>query len=348
MGGDRVMSSGLTRRDFLRLSAGAGMLLAAGCSVQGGSGGGGGQGGGGGDYPSRPVELMVPFSPGGSTDLTGRIIAKAIEEPLGGTMVVVNREGANGAVGTREVLNSAPNGYQLGLCSGSLFAITPLLVENADTISLDELGVLMNLTVENIVLLAHADGPYQTLDDLLAVKDSGKKITFAHSGAGGVNQFSQLVFFGQAGIEASDVPFDGAAPAVAALLGKQVDISASEIAGSAEQVEAGELVRLGIFAAERSPLIPEVPTMKEQGFDIEVDQVRPVFGPKGMPDDVVNKLEDALQQVAKSEEFEKFLKENYMERLVISGAEVTKYLEDSYERYAAVIEEQGIEPQEAS
>jgi len=291
---------------------------------------------------------MVPFAPGGSTDLTGRMVAKAIEEPLGGTMVVVNREGANGAVGTREVANSAPNGYQLGLASGSLFSITPLLVENADDISLDDLGVLMNLTVENIVLLANTDGPYQTLDDLLAMKDSGKKIVFAHSGAGGVNQFSQLVFFEQAGIKASDVPFDGAAPAVAALLGKQVDIAASEIAGSAEQVEAGELIRLGIFAAERSPLIPEVPTMKEQGFDIQVDQVRPVFGPKGMPDDVVNKLKDALQKVSKSQEFEQFLKENYMERLVIGGEEVKTYLEDSRERYAAVLEEYGVQPQEAS
>lgn len=342
MDGDRGISHKLTRQDFLRVGAGVGLLL-AGCGVQGGSGGNGG-----GDYPSRAVELMVPFSPGGSTDLTGRMIARAIEEPLGGTMVVVNREGANGAVGTGEVLNSAPNGYLLGLCSGSLFAITPLLVENADTISLDDLGVLMNLTVENIVLLANADGPYQTLDDLLAVKDSGKEIVFAHSGAGGVNQFSQLVFFGQAGIKAADVPFDGAAPAVTALLGKQVDISASEIAGSAEQVEAGELIRLGIFAAERSPLIPEVPTMKEQGFDIEVDQVRPIFGPKGIPDDVVNELKDALKQVAESKEFEQFLKQNYMERLVLSGDEVTKYLEDSYERYAAVIEEQGIESQEAS
>jgi tripartite-type tricarboxylate transporter receptor subunit TctC len=294
------------------------------------------------------VELVVPFSPGGGTDLIGRAIARAIEEPLGEPMVVVNREGANGAVGSREVINSAPDGYRLAITSASLFTVTPLLVENADNISLDDLRLIKNLTVENLVMLANADGPYQTLDDLIAAGEAGETISFSHSGAGGVNQFSQLWFFGQAGIKAIDVPFDGAAPALTALLGNQVDISTSEIAASAEQVEAGDVVRLGVFSAERSSLIPEVPTMKEQGFDIQVNAPRPIFGPRDMPDDVVNKLSDALQQVSESEEFEQFLEDNYVEKQVQDAEELRRFLEETRERYAAVIEEQGIERQEAS
>jgi tripartite-type tricarboxylate transporter receptor subunit TctC len=225
----------------------------------------------------------VPFPPGGSTDLIGRAVAQAIEAPLGQTMVVVNREGAAGAVGTREVAGDRADGYRLVFPPSSLFTITPQTVQDPDTISLDDLTIITGLTVENIVLIANTDSPYQTLDDLLEAGRSGQTINYGHSGVGIGTYLAQRVFFAQAGINATDVPFDGGGPSVTALVGNQVDIGASQIAESIEQVEAGELRHLGIFTPERNEFLPDVPTMREQGFDIEVDQVRFIAGPPGLP-----------------------------------------------------------------
>jgi tripartite-type tricarboxylate transporter receptor subunit TctC len=263
-------------------------------------------------------------------------------------MVVVNREGANGAVGVREAINSAPNGYRLALSSYSLFTVTPLLVENADTVALDDLRIITGLAAESVLLLANSDGPYQTLDDLLAAGESGKTISFGHSGPGSGLQFSQLVFFNQAGIEATEVPFDGSSPALTALLGNQVDISASEIAGCVEQVEAGDLVPLGVFTEERSPFVPDVPTMKEQGFDFSIVQGRLMVGPKDLPDDIVNQLVDCFGQAAEDEELNRTLEENYVEKRVNSAEEMRRFLEETRESNARTIEELGNRAQEAS
>lgn len=333
---------GLTRRDFLRVGMGAGAgLFIAGCGVQGGTGGGGG--GGGADYPNRPVELIVPFAPGGSTDLIARAIARDIEEPLGQTMVAVNREGAGGAVGTKEVAGGAPDGYRLTFSPTSLFTIAPIFLGAEDTVPLDDLKIVTGLTQENIVLLANADGPYKTLEDVLALKDSGEEISFGHSGRGIGTFLAQTLFYAQAGINATDVPFDGGGPSVTALLGKQVDMGASQIAESAEQVAAGDLIQLGIFSAERSEFLPDIPTMKEQGFDLEVDQVRFIAGPKDLPDDVATKLADAFKQAAQSEAYGKFLEENFIGRFEKSGDEVRQKIETDLERYRTKVEELGIE-----
>lgn len=342
-------SGALTRREALRAGAGAGAgLLLAGCGVQGGSSGGGGGGEKESDYPTRAVELVAPFSPGGSTDLISRAIAKAAKEPLGQAMVVVNREGANGAVGGREVVTGNPDGYRVVFLPTSLFTITPQVVKDADTLSLDDMRIITGLTVENIVLLSHRDSPYKTLDDLLKEKDSGKRVSYSHSGTGSGLQFAQNVFYRRAGINAADVPFDGAAPAITALLGKQVDAGASQIAESIKQVQAGELRHLGIFSAERSELLPDVPTMKEQGFDIQIDQVRFIAAPPKVPEDVATKLNEAFLAAAKDPDYDKFLKDNYIEHREISGDEVRKKVETDFARYKATIDELKIRPEASS
>lgn len=333
---------GLTRQDFLRVGMGTGAaLLLAGCGVQGGTGGGGG--GGGADYPTRPVELIVPFAPGGSTDLIARAVAREIEEPLGQTMVAVNREGAGGAVGTKEVAEGAADGYRLTFSPTSLFTIAPIFLGPEDTVPLDELKIVTGLTQENIVLLANANGPYQTLDDVLALADSGEEISFGHSGRGIGTFLAQTLFYAQAGIKATDVPFDGGGPSVTALLGQQVDMGASQIAESAEQVAAGDLIQLGIFSAERSEFLPDVPTMKEQGFDLQVDQVRFIAGPKDLPDDITTKLADAFKEATQAESYGQFLEENFIGRFEKSGDEVRQKIETDLERYRSKVEELGIE-----
>ena len=320
----------------LGLGAGAGMFL-AGCGVKTGNGEEPA-------YPERPVELVVPFAPGGSTDLIARTLAKAIEKPLGKTMVVVNRDGAAAAVGTKEVAGAAADGYRIVFPPSSLFTLTPQVVKNPSTVNLDELSIVTGLTVENIVIVAHKDSPFKTFDDVLALKSSGQRITFGHSGVGTGAYFAQTAFYKLAGINAADVPFGGGGPAVTAVLGKQVDIGASQPAESMKLVQSGELKWLAIFSAERSPSLPDLPTVKEKGFDLTVDQLRFIAGPAKTPDNVIGVLQKAFQEAVKAPEYDKFLKDNYIERFERSGEEIRSRIESDFAKYKAIIDKFGIAP----
>ncbi|MGX7671669.1 Bug family tripartite tricarboxylate transporter substrate binding protein [Plantactinospora sp. DSM 117369] len=331
----------MDRRAVLRLGAGLGAgAFLAGCSVQ--TGNGGDDGGSG--YPERSVELIVPFAPGGSTDLIARTLGKAIEKPLGQSMVIINRDGAAAAVGTKEVASAQGDGYKIGFPPSSLFTLTPQLGRNAATVSLDELRVVIGLTVENIVLVAHKDSPFKTIDDVIALKGSGRRITYGHSGVGTGAYFAQTAFYKLAGINATDVPFGGGGPAVTAVLGKQVDIGASQPAESMRLVQSGELRWLGVFSQQRSPSLPDLPTAVEKGFDLTVDQARFIAGPKSMPDDAVTALQEAFREAVKAPEYDDFLKKNYIDRFEVDGTEVASKIKGDFDRYKALIDRFGLGP----
>ena len=325
----------VTRRDALKLGAGLGAgTLFAGCGVSSGEDEA--------SYPTRSVELVVPFAPGGSTDLIARTLAKAIEKPLGHSMVVVNRDGAAAAVGTKEVANGASDGYRIVFPPSSLFTLTPQLVKNASTVALDELKIVTGLTVENIVIVAHKDSPLRTVDDLIALKQRGQRITYGHSGVGTGAYFAQTAFYKLAGVNATDVPFGGGGPAVTAVLGRQVDIGASQPAESMKLVQSGDLRWLAVFSAERSKLLPELPTVREKGFDLTVDQARFIAGPAKLPDEVATKLHDAFGEATRAPEYDEFLKKNLIERFEVDGPGVTVKIRTDYERYKQLIERFGI------
>jgi tripartite-type tricarboxylate transporter receptor subunit TctC len=224
----------------------------------------------------------------------------------------------------------------------SLFAITRHLQQSATKISLDELRIITGLTVENICLLVHKDSKYKTLDDLL--NDKGAKLNYGHSGVGTGLYLAQTLFYKAAGFNATDVPFGGTGPSITALLGKQVDIGASHLAETHKQVAAGELRRLAMFTEVRSPLIPDLPTMKEKGFNIVVDQMRFVAVPPKVPDDVATVLANAFKEAAATPEHEKFLKDNYIERRELPGPELTKQIKADSDRYKAALAAVGINP----
>ena len=331
------MDSPLSRRDILRtgLRVGAAAFL-TGCAVKKEEPGQSGTP----NFPTRPIEWVVPFAPGGSTDLIARQMAKTLEKPLKQPVAVVNKDGAAGAVGTKDVISGQPDGYRMVFAPSSLFAITPHLQQSATKIGLDELRIITGLTVENICLLVHRDSKYKTIDDLL--NDKGARLTYGHSGVGTGLYLAQTLFYKQAGFNATDVPFGGTGPSITALLGRQVDIGASHLAETHKQVAAGELRRLAMFTAERTPLLPDVPTMKEKGFNIVVDQMRFVAVPPKVPDDIANVLANAFKEAVKTEEHAKFIKDNYIERRELPGPELTKQIQTDSERYKAALAALGI------
>jgi tripartite-type tricarboxylate transporter receptor subunit TctC len=313
---------------------GAALLLSACGGVQGGSSGAQNEKA----YPTRVVELTVPSSAGGSTDLIGRAVAKAMEKPLGKNIPVVNKPGANGAVGGKEVLASNPDGYKLVVLFKSLMSITPLAVTDPDAIKYEQMTMIAPLTIEDYVLVVPADSPYKTVQDLVAAG----KLNYGTTGAGTGSHLSQALLFGQARVQGTDVGFDGGAPTIAALLGKQVDTAAIQIAEAAPQIDAGKLRPLVVFSENRIPFLKDIPTAKELGYDIVVDQRRFLAAPAGLPAEVLTTLQQAVEKAKVDMEYTIFLQKNYISPWNVKPEEVVPHLKESSAKYADMIKSFGI------
>jgi len=309
----------------------------AACGVENGSGGG--SGGGDADYPSKAIELTAPSSAGGSTDLISRAIAKSAEKPFGQSVVVVNKEGANGAVGGKAVLSSPPNGYKMVLLPQSLFAITPLVEKDSDAIDLAEMSYVGGVSIEDYVLSVPASSPVKSVDDLI---EKGT-VKFGTTGAGTGSQLAQALLFASAKVKARDVPFDGGAELLTALLGKQVDVGANQIAEAAPQIKAGKLRPIAVFSAERIESMPDVKTAKEQGYDIVVNQRRWIAAPKNVPEDVLMKMRESIATAKDDPAFEKFLKDNYIARWDVEPGDVKAQVEAAKQTAANLSERFGVD-----
>lgn len=315
-------------------------LLAACGGVQGG-GGGGSEGGGDAeeDFPTQAVTFTLPSSPGGSTDLIGRAVAKALTDPLGQSVPVVNKAGANGAVGGKEVLGMKPDGYNIVMLFQSLMAITPLATTDSDPITFDQMDVLTGLTVEDYVLVVNSEeSDYADLEELLSTPD----LSYGTAGVGTGGQLSQALLLSESGVDYRDVPFEGGAPAVTALLGGQVDAISVQVAEAMPHIESGAFTPLATFNEERSEFLPDVPTAVESGYDVTVDQKRFVAAPKGLPDNVKEAYAEAFEAAFSDEEYGDFLESNYISRWEVPGDEVVSTIEGAGETFQAKIDEYGI------
>lgn len=303
---------------------------------------GGVQGGGdedGEDFPTEAVTFTLPSSPGGSTDLIGRAVAKALTEPLGESVPVVNKAGANGAVGGKEVLGMDPDGHNIVMLFQSLMAITPLATTDSDPITFDQMDVLTGLTVEDYVLVVNsAESDYADLQELLSTPG----LSYGTAGVGTGGQLSQALLLNVSGVEYNDVPFEGGAPAVTALLGGQVDAISVQVAEAMPHIEAGDFTPMATFNEERSEYLPDVPTAVESGFDVVVDQKRFVAAPKGLPDPVKDAYAEAFETAFAHEEYGQFLENNYISRWEVPGDEVVETIEGAAETFQGQVEEHGI------
>jgi tripartite-type tricarboxylate transporter receptor subunit TctC len=323
------------------LRVGIAMALVGSLAACGGveNGSGGDSDGGDADYPSKAIELTAPSSAGGSTDLISRAIAKSAEKPFGQSVVVVNKEGANGAVGGKEVLSSPPDGYKMVLLPQSLFAITPLVEQDEDAIDLAEMSYVGGVSIEDYVLSVPASSPVKSLDDLIAKG----KVKFGTTGAGTGSQLAQALLFASAKVEASDVPFDGGSELITALLGKQVDVGANQIAEAAPQIEAGKLRPIAVFSEERLESMPDVKTAKEQGHDIVVNQRRWIAAPKDVPEDVLTKMRESIATAKDDPEFAQFLDDNFVSRWDVEPDDIQAEVEAAKQQYADLSEQFGVE-----
>jgi tripartite-type tricarboxylate transporter receptor subunit TctC len=292
------------------------------------------------DFPSRSVELTVPYAPGGSTDLISRSLADSLKETLGQSVVVLNKPGGGGVVGARQALGSSADGHSLVTLSKSQFTVSPLIDAEENRLDLEQLQLVSGLTTEEYALVVNVDSPYQSLKDLLA---SGTDLKFGFSGVGTGTHYLQEVLFKQAGVNATGVPFDGSSAAITALLGNHVNVGGGNIAEVMSQVKAGKLRPLAVFSPERSKFLPEVPTAKELGYDLVLDQRRIIAAPKDVPEDVVKTLAEAIHKAEESKEYQDFLAANYVAYWGANASDTKAHLEQERKVLADKTQELQIE-----
>ncbi len=325
----------------LRLRAAAGLAAAcvalAGCgSVKTSSGDGSDSG----DYPSGPVEMPVGASAGGSSDLISRAVSKGLSDELGGSFPVINKEGANGALAANQVKTAKNDGSTISIQNASLFAITPLAVSEDEVTDIDDFDMVYGVSRDDYVLVTNPKSGYKNIDDL---KSSGKKISYATTGVGTGSQLGTALVFKTAEIEGTSVPFDGGAPALTALLGNQVDVAALQIGEAIENINSGKLTAMAVFSPERIEFLPDVPTVKEQGYDVDVAQYRFMTTPKGTPKEVKDKIVEGLKATYASDAYKKFNEDNSLTPMELPADEMVDKLKSDQKRYADLVEEYDID-----
>jgi len=247
-------------------------------------------------YPEKPVTLIVPFPPGGSTDLIARTLGAKLQERLGQPFVVDNKAGATGTIGMGQLKRAAPDGYTLIVSSLGPFVIAPHLVKNVPYDPTKDLDLLTVAVQAPNVLVVPAASPFRSVADVLAAeKASPNKITFASSGNGSSDHLTAELFWQRTGTSGVHVPYKGGAPAINDLLGGVVDASFQNINAVVQHVAAGKLRALAVTGDKRSPLLPQVPTLAEAGVkDVDVYSWQAVAAPRGLPPEVKKTLHDAL------------------------------------------------------
>jgi tripartite-type tricarboxylate transporter receptor subunit TctC len=288
----------------------------------------------GGDYPSGPVEMYVGSSAGGSSDLISRAVSKGLSDELGESFPVINKDGSNGALAAAEVAKAKPDGSVIAIQNASLFAITPLAVSADKATDINDFEVLQGVSRDDYVMVAKADGD---IDDVKDLKKATGKVTYGTTGVGTGSQVACALAMGSAGAKGEAVPFDGGAPALTALLGGQVKTACLQVGEAAENIESGKIVPLSVFGPKRVKYLPDVPTAKEQGLDVEVVQYRFMTVPKGTPQNVKDRLTEGLQATFKTEAYQSFNKKNSLTPMEIPGEDVVAQLESDKERYAALV-----------
>ena len=247
-------------------------------------------------WPARPVTLLVPFPPGGSTDVIARTLATKLQEKLGGSFIVDNKAGAGGTVGAAAAKRAAPDGYTVFVSSLGPFVIGPHLIKNPGYDPLKDFDYITVAVQAPNVLTVPAGSPHKSFAELLKfLKAHPDKMSFASAGNGTSDHLTAELFWQETGTKATHVPYKGGAPAMSDLLGGQVDASFMNINTGLSNIRGGKLRALAITSSKRSPLLPDVPTMDELGIKgVTVYSWQAFAAPKGLPADIRTRLHDAL------------------------------------------------------
>lgn len=291
------------------------------------------------DYPTKPVQLLIPFGAGGSADTMGRMIAKATEPFLGQPIVAVNRPGAGGGIMYTALKNAKPDGYTLGWNSTGILTVTNIgnvpftykAFENVCRIGYSALPIAVR-----------SDAPWKTFQEFVDyAKKNPNTIKIGNAGTGSATHMTPIVLEKQMGLKFIHVPL-GAKRRIPSLLGKEVDAICVPLPEIAPQVHAGKARILVLPSANRDPAFPDVPTLKELGYDIEIELFRGISVPKDTPMDIIKKLEAAFEKGCADKAFQEYSKKNGFNVSFMGKEAFDKYMAPMNEMIANVMEAAGL------
>jgi tripartite-type tricarboxylate transporter receptor subunit TctC len=294
------------------------------------------------NFPERKIELVVPWSAGGGTDRTARLLADVAQKELGVPVFVTNRTGGAGVVGHHFVTQAKPDGYTLCMMTVEICTVSHLGIAKVYPTGFDPV-VLCNFDAAAITV--RADAPYETIQDFIA--DAKRKkgqggLRVGNSGPGAIWHLAAAGFAQATDIELRYVPYDGAAPAIRALLGGEIEAVSVSGAEVLTNVEAGLLKTLCVFNDERLDILPDVPALSEMGIDFKLGAWRGIAAPKGVPPEVMKKLEAAFTKAYESERFQEIMKNNGLGMLYLNHEQFDKFLPEQYEKFRGIIRNLGL------
>lgn len=258
------------------------------------------------DYPTKPVRLVIPYPPGGTADVIGRLIADAISGPLGQTVVVENRGGAGGNVAGQFVAKAAPDGYTLILGNAPMLTINPYLYKSTGFDPIKDFTPITPLAAVPLFLLVNEKAPFQSIQEFVTwAKANPNKLNYASGSTGSTTHLAMEMFFTAAGIHGVHVPYKGSGPALTGLMGGDVPVMFELLPSAMPFVTGGKLKAIAVTSVARQKDFPSVPTVAESGYPgFEASSWFGVLAPAGTPADVVAKLSRIISSTASSAAFE--------------------------------------------
>ena len=294
-------------------------------------------------YPSKPIRLVVPFTPGGGVDINARLVAQKLTEYLGQQIIVESRPGAGTNIGNEFVAKSAPDGYTLLINSGAL-AINMVTYSKLPFDTLRDFQPLTPIMTTATILVVHPSVPVKTLKELVALaKARPGQVTMGSAGTGGTLHLPIEMLMKSANIKVTHVPYKGAAPAVTDVVGGQLTGMFVDLPVISPYVKAGRVRALAMASPKRSPYFPQVPTTKEAGYsDVELQNYYALFVPSKTPREIVARLHDAAVKTVNTPAVRDKLIETGADPLTMTPEEFTKFIRADIEMWARVVKAAGI------
>lgn len=293
------------------------------------------------EFPNRPVTLVVPFPPGGASDIFARILGQKLSAQLGQPFVVENRAGATGLIGTQYVARAKPDGYTVLVSSNSSHVIAPLLKTKAPFDSVNDFEPIVMLGRYPFALDVNPNVPAKNVHELIALaKKSPGKLNFGSIGEGSGTHLVAEMFKQRTGIEITHIPYKGTAALGNALVAGEIDIQFDSVGAAKPLVDSGRVRALAVTGSKRSPLLPNVPSLAEEGID-KVDATIWIgaFAPKGTPKDVVDKLGDGIRKLLASDpDVQRVFNDNGADIIGSSSAEFAQALRKEQQEYRDLVQ----------
>ena len=291
-------------------------------------------------YPEKPLRLVVPFAPGGGTDLVGRLVAEGMAQDLGQPVIVDNKPGAGTIIGTDLVAKSAPDGYTLVMGTFAL-AVNPALVAKLPFDPNKDLAPVGLIGTSPNVLVVRTDKPWKNVNDvLLAAKAAPGKLNYGSFGNGTSAHLAGALFANLTKVELTHIPYKGSSPALTDLLGGQIDMMFTTVASVAQYINAGTLHALAVTSVKRSPAWPDLPTLAEAGVvGYMAESWYAVYAPAGTPAAVLARLNAALKQAVKSDNFRRRVEAEGLVINVGTPADLERYVLAEQLRWRRVVQD---------